>query len=297
MQERQSISPAAEVQSGGATGNEGMSSARRVARLPAVGTTLISAWRARIALAHVAEEARKAWRWWRASREVTNYTYDLTPRNLEQLAAFLAQASGAELARVQELMRELYADEVLHAHVRRATLASPDLMHADAFPRFGRRIGWYVLVRLFRPRLVVETGVDKGLGACVLCAALLRNAEEGAPGRYIGIDHNPQAGWLLKGPYTQVGSIMWGDSLSELARLTCIDFLLHDSNHSPEFEAREFEVAESRLSDGALVLSDNADVSDALWKFALRTKRRYFYFQEQPRDHFYRGDGIGLTLP
>ena len=296
MQDRQSVSPAVEAEAGG-TGNEGMTGARRVARLPAVGPTLISAWRARIALSHVAEEARKAWRWWRASREVTNYTYDLTPRNLEQLAAFLAQAAGAELARVQELMRELHADEVLHAHVRRATLASPDVMHADAFPRFGRRIGWYVLVRLFRPRLVVETGVDKGLGACVLCAALLRNAEEGAPGRYIGIDHNPQAGWLLKGPYTQVGSIVWGDSLAELAKLECIDFLLHDSNHSPEFEAREFEVAERRLSDGALVLSDNADVSDALWKFALRTKRRYFYFQEQPRDHFWHGDGIGLTLP
>ena len=40
-----------------------------------------------------------------------------------------------------------------------------------------------------------------------------------------------------------------------------------------------------------------ADASDALWKFALRTKRRYAYFQEQPRDHFHRGDGIGLTLP
>jgi predicted O-methyltransferase YrrM len=296
MQERQIVQAAAEVPAAG-TGNGGTSSARRATRGPAAGPTLISAWRARIALAHVAAEARKAWRWWRASREVTNYTYELTPRNLEQLAAFLAQASGAELSRVQELMRELEADEVLHAHVRRATLASPDVMRADAFPRFGRRIGWYVLVRLFRPRLVVETGVDKGLGACVLCAALLRNAEEGAPGRYVGIDHNPQAGWLLKGPYTQVGSIVWGDSLAELARLECIDFFLHDSDHSPEFEARELEVVEPRLSDGALVLSDDADASDALWKFALRTKRRYLYFQEQPRDHFYRGDGIGLTLP
>jgi predicted O-methyltransferase YrrM len=294
MEERRTMSAVLEAVSGE---HDAITNARRVARLPAVGPTLISLWRARIALRHVAREAEKAWRWWRDSREVTNYTYDLTPRNLEQLTAFLSQASGAELSRVQELMRELEADEVLHAHVRRATLASPDCMHADAFPRFGRRIGWYVLVRLFRPRLVVETGVDKGLGACVLCAALLRNAEEGAPGRYVGIDHNPQAGWLLKGPYTGVGHIVWGDSLTELARLECIDFLLHDSDHTPEFEAREFEVAESRLSPSALVLSDNADVSDALWKFALRTKRRYFYFAEEPRDHFYRGDGIGLTLP
>lgn len=295
MEERQVVGPVqVDAEPGGLIEN---TSARRVARVPAVGSSLVSAWRARIALGHVAREVRKAWRWWRDSREVSNYTYDLTPRNLEQLAAFLAQASGAELSRVQELMRELDADEMLHAHVRRATLASPDVMHADAFPRFGRRIGWYVLVRLFRPRLVVETGVEKGLGACVLCAALIRNAEEGAPGRYVGIDHNPQAGWLLKGTYTQVGSIVWGDSLAELARLACIDFLLHASSASPEHEAREYDVAEPRLSDGALVLSDHADASDALWKFALRTKRRYAYFQEQPRDHFHRGDGIGLTLP
>jgi predicted O-methyltransferase YrrM len=284
MEERRDLEPSA-------------TAARRVARMPTVGPSLVAAWRARIALKHVAAEARLAWRWWRDSREVTNFTYDLTPRNLEQLAAFLSLAGGAELARVQQLMRELDQDEMLHAHVRRATLASPDLHHADAFPRFGRRIGWYVLVRLFHPRLVVETGVDKGLGGCVLSAALLRNRAEGSPGRYVGIDHNPQAGWLLKGPFAEAGTVVWGDSLAELAKLECIDFLLHDSNHTPAHEAREYEVAAPRLSDGALVLSDNAHASDALWNFALRAKRRYLYFAEQPRDHWYRGAGIGLALP
>jgi predicted O-methyltransferase YrrM len=274
-----------------------VTAARRVARLPTVGPSLVAAWRARIALRHVASEARLAWRWWRDSREVTNFTYELTARNLEQLAAFLACASGAEIARVQQLMRELDEDEVLHAHVRRATLASPDLHHADAFARYGRRIGWYVLARLFRPRLVVETGVDKGLGGCVISAALLRNSAEGSPGRYVGIDHNPQAGWLLKGPFAAVGSVVWGDSLAELARLECIDLLIHDSNHAPAHEAREYEVAAPRLSDGALVISDNAHASEALWNFALKTKRRYLYFAEEPRDHWYRGAGIGLALP
>jgi predicted O-methyltransferase YrrM len=262
-----------------------------------VGPAIVSSWRARIAWRHLAAEARGLWRWWRDSREVTNFTYDLTPRNLEQLAAFLVAASGAELEQVERLMRELDEDEALHAHVRRATLASPDSAHCDASPRYGRRIGWYVLVRLFRPRLVVETGVDKGLGACVLSAALLHNAAEGAPGRYVGIDHNPQAGWLLAEPWSRVGQVVHGDSRQELARLECIDFLLHDSDHAPEHEAGEYAVARPRLADGALVLSDNAHASDALWHFARSTKRRYLYFAEQPRDHWYRGAGIGLALP
>lgn len=273
------------------------SPARRLARLPAVGPALVASWRARIAWRHLTHEARLAWRWWRDSREVTNFTYDLTPRNLEQLASFLVDASGAEIEQVERLMREIVEDEALHVHLRRATLDSPDATHCDASPRYGRRIGWYALVRLFRPRLVVETGVDKGLGACVLAAALLRNAAEGAPGRYVGIDHNPQAGWLLAEPWSRVGSVVHGDAQAELARLACIDFLLHDSDHDPAHEAGEYEVALPRLSDGALVLSDNAHASDALWRFARRTKRRYLYFAEQPRDHWYRGAGIGLALP
>ena len=277
--------------------SSGITPSRRLVRLPVVGPAFVAAFRARIAGRHVAKEARRAFSWWRHSREVTNFTYDLTPRNLLHLAAFLAQASGAEVARVQALMRELDLDEALRAHIRRATLASPDLHHADASPRYGRRIGWYVLARLLRPRFVVETGVDKGLGACVLAAALLRNAAEGAPGRYLGIDRNPQAGWLFAGPWSSVGRVVHGDSLEELARLECIDFLLHDSDHAPDYEAREYEVALPRLSDGGIVLSDNAHASDALWGFASRTKRRYLYFAEEPRAHWYRGGGIGLALP
>jgi predicted O-methyltransferase YrrM len=258
---------------------------------------LVAGWRARTAWRHVAHEAHLAWRWWRDSREVTNFTYDLTPRNREQLAAFLVQATGAELSRVEQLMRELEDDAALHAHVLHATLASPDANLSDASPRYARRIGWYVLVRVFRPRLVVETGVDKGLGACVLASALLRNTAEGSPGHYLGIDINPQAGWLLAEPWTRVASVLHGDSLALLGNLACIDFLIHDSHHHPEHEMREYELARPRLSDTALVLSDNAHASDALWRFAKDTKRRYLYFAEQPRDHWYRGAGIGLTLP
>lgn len=53
-----------------------------------------------------------------------------------------------------------------------------------------------------------------------------------------------------------------------LASLECIDFLLHDSDHDPAHEAREYQVALPRLSEGGLVVSDNAHASDALWRFA-----------------------------
>src|SRR3546814_1929922 len=98
---------------------------------------------------------------------------------------------------------------------------------------YGRRLGWYAVVRATKPRVVVETGVDKGLGAMVLCAALLRNAEEDRPGRYFGTDINPHAVYLLQPPYDSVGDILYGASLASLASFAdSLDLFITDSDHS-----------------------------------------------------------------
>jgi predicted O-methyltransferase YrrM len=48
----------------------------------------------------------------------------------------------------------------------------------DVVVEFGRRLGWYILVRSQKPRIIVETGVDHGVGSLVLTSALLRNKSE-----------------------------------------------------------------------------------------------------------------------
>ena len=92
--------------------------ARTLARTPHVGPLLVAGYRARIACDHLLREARLVWRWWRDSREVTNFTYDLTPRNLEQLAAFLAQVTNVELTRVEALGLHPWAGELRDRYVR-----------------------------------------------------------------------------------------------------------------------------------------------------------------------------------
>jgi len=74
-----------------------------------------------------------------------------------------------------------------------------------------------------------------------------------------------------------------------------VDFFIHDSNHSTDFEARELALVEPKLSADALVLSDNAHAGDALVRWAERTGRRFAYFQEIPRSHWYPGAGIGAA--
>ena len=64
---------------------------------------------------------------------------------------------------------------------------------------FGRRLGWYAIARATKPKVIVETGVERGHGSVLLCSAILHNAIEGFPGRYFGTDIDPSAGWLLTG--------------------------------------------------------------------------------------------------
>ena len=124
--------------------------------------------------------------WLLDSRETSNFTYDLTPRNMEHLAQLLAVVARQPTADVSRYLKELSDDQALKETVAARVKFRGAHGGYDPVARFGRRIGWYAIVRATKPKLVVETGVEKGLGAMVLCAALMRNAQEGFQGRYLG---------------------------------------------------------------------------------------------------------------
>lgn len=144
---------------------------------------------------------------------------------------------------------------------------------------------------------MIESGVDKGLGSCVLTAALKKNAEEGHAGRYYGLDINPKAGYLLSGPYAHYGSILYGDAIESIAKLDgSVDIYINDSDHSAEYEAREYGAILNKLAEHAIMLGDNAHVSAKLLEFSLAQNRNFVFFQERPRDHWYPGGGIGISF-
>ncbi len=235
--------------------------------------------------------------WLFRSRENTNFTYELTSQSEKDLASILAIVTQKPAKEIQGYFDEILFNQKLKSQISNLIKESDQSPISDSEIRFGRRIGWYALVRALKPRVVVETGLDKGLGACVLSEGLRKNKEEGILGTYIGIDINPEAGFLFKELYPNYGKIMVGTSLTQLDSISLpIDLFIHDSDHRSEYESQELQVIELKLSPQSVIVSDNSHVTDELQKFSVKTGRAYLPFSEKPKSHWYPGCGNGFAF-
>lgn len=265
--------------------------------MPLIGNIITGLLRSKTVCKYMYGRWIAAIRWLFNSRETTNFTYDLDGDNKKYLATLISDIMNIKYDEVLAYIREIEEDEELKTHILTVTSKSQYSFMADKEVRYGRRIGWYALARILKPNIIVETGVDKGLGACVLTAALKRNAEEGYQGRYYGTDINPNAGYLLTGIYSDFGEILYGDSITSLSKFNQpIDLFINDSDHSAEYEAREYKTIQNKLTENAIILGDNSHCTDKLLEFSLETSRHFIFFQEKPSKHWYPGAGIGISF-
>ncbi|MET8257040.1 class I SAM-dependent methyltransferase [Micromonospora sp. NPDC005205] len=269
---------------------------RAVARTPLAPIAAFPK-RLRTVARHDAKMLRRSARWLLTSREHHNYTYDLTSLSRNHLAWFVSVVCDIPVRQVRAYLGEIESDDGLRQHLLAAIAASDRRGLADKEIRYARRIGWYAIVRATRPAHVVETGVDKGLGSVVLASALLRNAQEGHPGRVTSLDINPEAGYLAGvAPWSEVVDLVIGDSIASIGALDRpVDLFLHDSDHSRAHEKREFDAVEPKLAPGAILLTDNVTSTNVLAEHAERTGRRFLAYRETPANHWYPGDGIGVA--
>jgi len=229
--------------------------------------------------------------------ELSNFTYDLTSLNLNYLAHVVAIACGKPVTEILAYIDEIRHDTELHAFLNASLRRRGEPVAPDVASPFGRRIGWYAFVRAIKPEVVIETGVDRGHGSLVLCAGLLRNAAEGRPGRYYGTDIDTGAGWLLAGKYAEIGKILYGDSIESISKLDePINLFINDSDHSADYEYREYQTIKPKLAPGAIILGDNAHGNDMLARFSDENGRHFLFFKEEPDRHWYPGAGIGISF-
>jgi Methyltransferase domain len=200
--------------------------------------------------------------------EIDNFTYDIL--NRDELTAFVARVTG------------------IRAPAAQAFIAEADAIHAGK--PLGRRLGWYALVRALQPELVYETGTHLGLGSLTLAEALRRNGH----GRLITFDIAPGVGQMIHSDLPV--EIVIGDTrktLSEtLERVGRPELFLHDSAHTYEHEAAEYEAV---YEPGMWLISDNAHATTVLADFAASHDLAFAFFRERPRNHWYPGAGIGVA--
>jgi hypothetical protein len=236
-------------------------------------------------------------KWGFTSREDTNFTYKLKPANIEALASAISIVTGKSFSVIKGYIDEIQNDVALRKYVIDKTQQSDQRNIADQRFDLHKRIGWYAFSRALKPMVIIETGVDKGLGSVSLCASLLKNKEEGYPGKYYGTDINSKAGYLLDSPYSEVGKILFGDSIASLESFNeNVDLFINDSDHSEEYEYREYQIILPKLSNHAVILGDNSHVTDKLLRFSIENNRQYLFFKEEPEDHWYPGGGIGISF-
>jgi len=224
--------------------------------------------------------------------------YDLQQRNKEYLGSMISVMVKKDYDEIMSYIHEIENDENLAQHFLNVMESDPYLRRCYGNKMyFGRRSGWYAVIRAIRPKVVVETGVSTGIGSCMITAALMKNHQEGHPGYYYGTEIDPTQGVFLKEPYAQYGEICLGDSVETLKSFDKkIDLLITDSTHNPEYETHEYEATEHKLSDQVIILANNSQNRNTLQQFANATNRNFLFFREEPLNHWRSGGGIGFAF-
>lgn len=227
--------------------------------------------------------------------ELDNFTYEIA--NFDELSDFIASTLNQDRDAVSGYLHEIEDDTSFRKELNTRLRMRRD---RKSVALYGRRIGWYCIVRCLRPRVMIETGVHDGLGSSVLLQALYRNQSEGHEGRLFGIDINPRAGWLIPDRLRDHMTLLIEDSAIAVPRIAHeqpIDVFIHDSDHRYEHELKEFQTVAEGLAPDAIVMSDNSHATTALKDFAASSGRAYAFWQERPKHHFYPGGGIGISCP
>ena len=175
----------------------------------------------------------------------------------------IAQTTGLDKSIIEELLDNL-----------------PDFLVAeDKDP--GMTIAWsattelaattYVLIRLLKPKVVVETGVGAGVSSWTMLHAM----EENGVGRLVSIDLPtpntellPDVGYLVPRELRHRWELRTGPSQKLLPQvldeLGQIDVFLHDSRHSYSNQLREYRTAWPYIREGGVLVSDDVS-NDALY--------------------------------
>jgi hypothetical protein len=219
--------------------------------------------------------------------------------NVDDLLTFVAAVTGKSISIVKGYYDELQGDVSFREELLAGISTTSEREHRICY---GKRIIWYCIIRIEKPEICVETGVHDGLGSAVILQALYRNSLEGVDGLLYSFDVpapdlpadiKAVPGWLVPFRLRNRYILTLGKSLDTMPILfddlrvgdLCVDFFIHDSDHSKNYELKELNYVWGRVRDNGLVMSDNAHGS-AFSEFAKSKNLKFSVFDEKNRDGF-----------
>ena len=180
---------------------------------------------------------------------------------LPEVGALPGSAIGEEIGdEVKDLEREA------EARANRPMAYEPNW----ALERNSARL-LYMLVRLNRPQVLLESGVANGYSTFFLTRAIERNGVGHLHSVDVSsdvahlLDERERKNWTLHVLDRRHLVASWK---SVLARLGRIDLFLHDSDHTYRWQMCELKTVHPLLNDEGLLICDDADSSFALIDFA-----------------------------
>lgn len=181
-----------------------------------------------------------------------------------------------------------FLPEKFYCHLKESKLSDRD----------GVQIMLYLIIRKYRPEIVIETGVASGKSSAFTLCAMHENSK----GHLYSIDLPfPEAaiktenkdkgmtyllgdgqvhragkggsvGWLVPEYLKERWTLTLGDAKKELPELLnkvgTVSIFFHDSLHTYEHMMFEFEAAWPHIADGGLLLSHNVLWNDAFLEFS-----------------------------
>jgi hypothetical protein len=198
---------------------------------------------------------------------------------------FVACLLDTTIESAASTLSELKANDALYQHLRKCSHhEAPPPEQTTGAMTYDIAETLYVMVRLLKPRIVVETGVAKGVSSCFI----LQAEEDNAHGELYSIDfpspghkfedgliyHIPQgkqSGWVIPESLEHRWHLILGDSKEKLPplleQLGSIDIFLHDSLHTFEHQKWEYETAWPFIRKGGMLLSYDVGANIAFIRF------------------------------
>jgi hypothetical protein len=188
-----------------------------------------------------------------------------------EFVEFLSDKWGCTTETVDSAYGDLYSHQKLWDKIIHDFSTTPE-SYGSQMTKDGPSL--YLLVRLCKPTLVVETGVAAGISSCFILQGLSDNDN----GHLFSIDllpqikpYNKNTGWLVPDNLRHRWELQIGDTkkllIPLLDKLRKMDCFIHDSLHTYEHMLWEFRTAWNHIREKGLFLSHDVGANRAFFDF------------------------------